>query len=209
MVSFYLIVCLIGVVLLVIFAILGGFGGDFEADVGDADFDIDMDIDADVDMDVDMDTDVDAGMDTSLSPLSLPILLVFFTAFGAFGMVLEVFSLDAMFIPFISIAGGVFVAGIMYFVMAKIFVSTQSTSVVPMRKLVGMKAKVSIPIKKGKEGQIVVVRPEKGRILLGAISDSNITRDSVVIIKEVVGDVARVEKTKATGKSKKKQAVMK
>ena len=69
-----------------------------------------------------------------------------------------------------------------------------------------MKAKVSVSIKTGNEGQIVVVRPERGRMLIGAIANENIPRDSVVEILEVVGDVVRVNRIK---KGKKKQAVMK
>jgi len=215
MISFYLIICLVGVILLVIFAILGGFGAaaegaDVDVDVGhdlDIGHDVDVGHDIDVGHDVDVgDADIDAGMDASLSPLSLPIILVFVTSFGAFGMVLEVFDFNWIHIPFISAGIGVLIAGLMFFVMLKIFAATQSTSVVPLQKLVGMKAKVSVSIKTGNEGQIVVVRPERGRMLIGAIANENIPRDSVVEILEVVGDVVRVNRIK---KGKKKQAVMK
>ena len=222
MISFYLIICIIGVILLVIFAILGGFGadveggsGDVDIDLGDADVDIDLgdadvDIDlgdADVDIDLgDADADIDAGMDTGLSPLSLPIILVFITSFGAFGMVFEVFDFYWIYIPFISAVGGVVIAAAMFYVMLKIFAATQATSVVPFKKLIGMRAKVSIAIKKGKEGQIIVVRPEKGRILIGAIADENIPKDSGVQIVEVLGDIVKVKKIT---KTKKKQAIMK
>jgi membrane-bound ClpP family serine protease len=198
LISFYLIICLVGVILLVILAILGGFGADAEAD-------IDLDIDADIDVDIG-DVDVDAGVDAGLSPLSLPIFLVFITSFGAIGMVLEVFDLNWIYIPFISAGVGILIAGVMFFVMLKIFSSTQSTSVVPLHKLVGMKAKVSVSIKKGNEGQIIVVRPERGRMLIGAISNDNIQRDSVVEILEVVGDIVKVQRIT---KDRRKQAVMK
>ncbi len=210
MVSFYLIICLIGVILLIIFAIMGGFGGDVEAEVGDVDIgDIDVgDADIDVDIgDADVDLDVDAG-GGGPSPLSLPILLIFITSFGAIGMILEVFNIYWVFVPVISALAGISFATVMFVVMAKIFAATQSTSVVPLRKLIGMKAMVSVPIKKGREGQIVAVRPERGRMLIGAIADENIPMDSVVEILEVVGNIVRVKKYSKDKKGKKKQAVM-
>lgn len=208
MVSFYLIICLIGVILLIIFAIMGGFGGDVEADVGDVDIgDIDVgDVDADVDVDVGH--DVDAGGGGGPSPLSLPILLIFITSFGSIGMILEVFKFDWVYVPVISAVVGIGFAGVMFVVMAKIFSATQSTSVVPLHKLIGMKAMVSVPIRKAREGQIVVVRPERGRMLIGAIADENISMDSVVEILEVVGNVVRVKKYARSKKGKKKQAIM-
>jgi hypothetical protein len=216
MISFYLIICLIGLILLIIFAMMGGFTGDFDVDSGDVDVDIGHidvghadvgDVDADVDVDVDHDVD-SGGHGGGPSPLSLPILLVFVTSFGAIGMILEVFELLWLYIPIISAIVSIAVAGFMFVVMVKIFSATQSTSVVPLHKLVGMRAMVSVAIRKHSEGQIVVVRPERGRMLIGAIADENISVDSVVQIIEVVGNVVRVKKYDVRKKGKKKQAVM-
>jgi len=206
MIELYMAIWLIGLILLIIFAILGGFS--LDVDAGDVDFDFDVDADADFDVDVgDTDVDVgDAGVSGHPSPLSLPIVLLVLTSFGALGMLLEVFNVNWVLVPVISAIVSIVVAAGMFFVMAKIFSSTQATSVIPLHKLVGLKAKVSVSIKGGNEGQIVVVPPNAGRILVGAISNTDIAVDSVVEILEVVGDVVRVKKIK---KGKKKQAVMK
>jgi hypothetical protein len=205
MIELYMAIWLIGLILLIIFAILGGFG--LDADAGDVDFDFDADADVDFDVDVgDVDIDADAGVGGHPSPLSLPIVLVFMTSFGALGMLLEVFNFNWVLVPIVSAIVSIIVATGMFFVMAKVFSATQATSVVPLHKLVGLKAKVSVYIKDGNEGQVVVVPPGAGRILVGAISNKDIAVDSVVEILEVVGDVVRVKKIK---KGKKKQAVMK
>lgn len=230
MVSFYLIICLVGVILLIIFAALGGFGADVEAADADVDFDmggghIDVDVDTDVDVDVDVDADVgvdvggdtgfdvghadvDAGMDVHLSPISLPIILIFVTSFGAFGMIMEAVYLYWLYIPFISTALGVLIAAIMFFMMLKLFAATQATSVVPLPKLIGNKGKLSIAIKGGNEGQVVVIRPEKGRMLIGAMADEDIPVDTEVVIVEVLKDIVKVQKLTSKVKGE-KQAVMK
>ena len=86
MFEIYLIICLAGLILLLIFAALGGFGA--AAEGGDLDLDVDVDA-GDVDIgDADIgEADVDAGMDASLSPLSLPLILLFLTSFGAIGAI--------------------------------------------------------------------------------------------------------------------------
>ena len=226
MLSIYLIICLVGVILLIIFAALGGFGADVEAadadidfDVGGGDVDVDVDVGVDVDTDIDVDVggdvgldvgdaDIDAGMDVHLSPISLPILLIFVTSFGAFGMIMEAFYLYWLYIPFISTAFGVLVATVMFFIMLKVFAATQSTSLVPLRKLIGNKGTISIAIKHGQEGQVVVIRPEKGRMLIGAVADEEIPVDSEVVVVEVLKDILKVQKLEAKPKTE-KQAVMK
>jgi hypothetical protein len=194
MIELYLAICLIGLALLIIFAALGGFGAGAEG--GDVGLDAGHDIDAGVDAGMDGDLDVGTEPGTGLSPLSLPIILVFMTAFGAFGMILEVIEINWLYVPFLAGIGGVVIGGAMFFVMLKVFSVIESSSVVPLKKLVGMKANVSVPIKKGGEGQIVVVRSETGRMLVGAISDTNIPNDSIVEITEVMGDVVRVKPIK-------------
>ncbi|WP_455391988.1 hypothetical protein [[Eubacterium] cellulosolvens] len=206
MIEVYMAIWLIGLILLIIFAILGGFG--LDTDAGDVDFDVDVgDADLDVDVgDADLDIDGDAGVSGHPSPLSIPIVLVFMTSFGALGMLFEVFKINMYLVPVISALIGIVIAAGTFFIMVKVFSATQASSVIPLHKLVGLKAKVSVPILDGNEGQVVVVPPGAGRMLIGAISNKNVARDSVVEILEVVGDVVRVRKVK---RSKKKQAVMK
>ena len=203
MIELYITIWLIGLILLIIFAALGGFS--LDADAGDIDFDVDVDADIDVDIG-DVDVDADAGLASHPGPISLPIILVFMTSFGAIGMLLEAFEFNVYLIPFISIFASIIIAAACFFILIKVFAATQASSVVPLHKLVGMKGKISVPIKDGNEGQVVVVPPGRGRMLIGAISNKDIAGDSIVEILEVVGDVVRVKKIK---KGKKKQAVMK
>ena len=210
----YLIIFIIGFILLIIFAALGGLN--FDVDSGDVD--IDMDVDADVDMDVDtdvdvgghmdMDTDADAGFGGHPGPLSLPIVFFFMTSFGGVGTILTIIGIVEYLVLLISIIVGIAFAGGLFLLMARIFASTQASSVIPLKKLIGLKATVSVPIKKGSEGQVVVEPPDGGRLLVGAIADKNIKTDSVVVILEVVGGVVRVQEFIRSTK-KKKQAVMK
>jgi hypothetical protein len=209
MIELYLVIWLVGLILLIIFAALGGFGMD--TDAGDMDFDADFDADIDVDagggdVDLDMDADADAGISGHPSPLSIPIVLVFLTSFGALGMLLEGFEVFWIYVPVISAVVAIVIAALVFVIMIKVFAATQASSVIPLRKLIGLKGTVSVPIKKGTEGQVVVVPPNGGRILVGAIADQEIKTDAVIEVLEVVGDVVRVKKRKA---GKKKQAVMK
>ncbi len=54
----------------------------------------------------------------------------------------------------------------------------------------------------------MVIRPEKGRMLIGAVADEEIPVDSEVVIVEVLKDIVKVQKLKSKAK-KEKQAVMK
>lgn len=208
----YLTIFLVGFILLIIFAALGGLN--FDVDSGDVDIDIDADVDADLDTDVDvgghmdMDTDADAGFGGHPGPLSLPIVFFFMTSFGGVGTILTTLGIVPYIVLLISIILGILFAGGLFLLMARIFASTQASSVIPLKRLIGLKARVSIPINKNNEGQVVVEPADGGRLLVGAIADKNIKTDSVVEILEVVGGVVRVQEFNRSTK-KKKQAVMK
>jgi hypothetical protein len=208
----YLLIFVIGFILLIIFAALGGLS--FDVDAGDMDVDIDADIDADLDMDVDadvdmdLDTDADASLSGHPGPLSLPIIFFFMTSFGGVGMILTIIGVVQYLVLLVSIIVGIAFAGGLFLLMARIFATTQASSVIPLKRLIGLKATVSVPIKKGSEGQVVVEPPDGGRLLVGAIADTSIKTDTVVEILEVVGGIVRVQKH-SRGTKKKKQAVMK
>jgi hypothetical protein len=206
----YLTIFLVGFILLIIFAALGGLN--FDVDTGDMDIDMDvdadMDIDIDADVDVDLDTDADASFSGHPGPLSLPIIFFFMTSFGGVGTILTTLGIVPYVVILISMMLGILFAGGLFLLMAKLFASTQASSVIPLKRLIGLKARVSVPINKSREGQVVVEPPNGGRLLVGAIADKNIKTDSVVVILEVVGSVVRVQEFKRTTK-KKKQAVMK
>jgi membrane-bound ClpP family serine protease len=178
-VSVYILIALICGLLMVTMFIFGDFGGD-------------------MDMDVDMDMGhVELGygdFDAGLSPLSLPIMLMFGTSFGTFGYLFEQLIDNALIVPFLSIGVSALVAGVMYFLILNIFVKTQTSSDIKLSNLVGEDAIVSIPIKEGSIGQIIVTTEERGRTILSAVSDEEIPSDAIVAITKVMGDGVFVKK---------------
>src|SRR3990172_10479015 len=76
--------------------------------------------------DLGFDSDVGADIDTGLSPLSLPIIAVFGTAFGGFGTLFEMMEFGPFFTPVLAIGGAMLVAGGVWVVMMKRFVKTQA-----------------------------------------------------------------------------------
>ncbi|UCF07317.1 MAG: NfeD family protein [Thermoplasmata archaeon] len=182
--SIYLIIAIICMILLVATVIMGDFGGD-------------------VDMDVDMDMDMDMGHfevghgdfgGAGISPLSLPIILTFGTGFGGFGTLFEAINMHPLVIPFLSAGLSGLMAGAMYFIMLKVFGQTQTSSTVRLQDLVGKEGIVSIPIKPDGLGQIIVTTEERGRTTLTAVSDQEISTDSVVTITKITGDAVFVKK---------------
>jgi membrane protein implicated in regulation of membrane protease activity len=196
-----MVIAILCAIFLAIILFLGGLG-DMDTDI-DVDSDVDLDVDGDVDVDIDHDVDA-SGFGGGPSPFSLPVLLSIGTAFGAFGAIFEAYGMDPMTIPLLAIACAIGVGVLMFFAMWKMFKSTQATSTVSYDQLVGMKARVSVPIRESSEGQIIVTREETGRMLIGAISDEDCDVDDQVRIIERVGDVMKVEKI---AKKKKKKEV--
>jgi membrane-bound ClpP family serine protease len=176
-VNIYVLIALICGLLMIAMFFLGDFGGD---------------------MDVDMDMGhIELGygdFDAGLSPLSLPIMLMFGTSFGTFGFLFEQFIDNAFIVPFLSIAVSAVVAGIMYVLVLKIFVRTQTSSDINLNSLIGQDGVVSIPVKSGSIGQIIVTTEERGRTILSAVSDEEIPSDSIVEITKVMGDGVFVKK---------------
>jgi hypothetical protein len=189
-ISIYLLIAIICAILLIVTVAMGGFtGGDFDAG---GDFDVegpDLDLGG-------PEADMGYGdfMGAGISPLSLPIVLAFGTTFGGVGAVLEERGWDPFVIPFIAMLASVLTAGVMYMIVVKVFVRTQTTSVVNPRNLIGEKGIVSVAIKPGRTGQVVVVTDERGRTLLPAIADEAIPTDATVTIEAVVGHSVRVKR---------------
>jgi membrane protein implicated in regulation of membrane protease activity len=180
-INLYVLITLVCGLLMIAMFFMGDFGGD-------------MDVDVDVDMDMGHielgHGDVQAGM----SPLSLPILLSFGTSFGAFGFIFEQFIENAYIVPLLSILISSVIAGVMYLLVLNIFVRTQTSSDIRLDRLIGEDAIVSIPIKTGSIGQIIVTTEERGRTILSAVSDEDITTDSLVKITKIMGDGVFVKK---------------
>ena len=198
MMMVYLLICIIGFVLFLIMS-LGGGMMDVDADA-DMDFDV-GDFDAG-DLDVgDVDGgDVDGG-GGGPSPLGLPVLLLFTTCFGAFGVLFTSMDFNPFTVPILSSLGGIGMAAVGFYGLIKLFSVTQSDSTVKLERLVGKRGSLQVPIRKGSEGQLMLITKSRGRFLIGAISDEDIPNEAVVEVVEVIGDVVKVRHVGGKGKS--------
>ncbi len=160
------------IVLLFLVMALGDIGGiDFDHDVG-------------------LGTDIGGGV----SPLSLPIISSFGAAFGGFGTIFEFLGYGVVLTPILAaVCAGLVGAG-MYVVMLNVFVKTQAETKVDLESLVGYKGQVLVPVRPGSPGQIVVVTEARGRTLLQAVADQEITTDEHVVVDSVVGNSVKVHK---------------
>jgi hypothetical protein len=169
--SSYTLIMLVFFIFLLVVLILGGLGDvfDFGGDIG---------------------TDVDTG----LSPISLPIIGAFGTAFGAFGTIFEGLGYGPGVTALLATAFAALIAGGMWFFMVNVFVKAQAETRVNLAELAGYKGQVSVPIRPGQPGQVVVVTEARGRTLLQAIADDAIGTDEHVVIETVVGNSVKVRK---------------
>ena len=137
---------------------------------------------------IDFDHDVGVGgdIDGGVSPLSLPIMASFGAAFGGFGTIFEYLQYGPVLTPILAAACAALVGAGMYVLMLNVFVKTQAETKVELETLVGYKGQVLIPVRPGQPGQIVVVTEARGRTLLQAVADQEITTDEHVVVESVV-----------------------
>jgi hypothetical protein len=205
MFAIYLLICLIGFILLIVLTLSGGLA-DLDMDVGDVDMGMDTDIDVGGHADMDVGGHADAGdMDGgggSPSFLSLPLICLFMTGFGGFGAIFEILGFDPILGGVLALVGGFGVGLVGFWALVKFFAMVQADSTVKMQELVGKRGSVQVPIKKGKEGQIMLITHSRGRFLVGAIADENIPNEAVVMVEEVIGDIVKVKKVDTGAKKK-------
>jgi membrane protein implicated in regulation of membrane protease activity len=188
--SLYLLVAIVAGVLLMVLAFFGAdFGGDgAEFDMGDGAAGIDH---------------FDAGhgdfSGAHLSPLSLPLVLSFLTAFGALGALFEGMGFNVYLTPAISAGISIVIAGIMFWVMDTVFVQTQASSNVKTSKLMGMDGTITIPIKPGQQGQIMIITEARGRTLFAAVASEDIATDTAVVVDGFAGNALVVKRKKIGG----------
>jgi len=181
-ISIYLLITLICGILLIVMSLFG-FG-----DFGDFDFDTSPDVDV---------GHFEAGhgdMGVGLSPLSLPFLLSFGTSFGAFGTIFTSLGWNPVIVPIVAALISLGIATILFFILLKLFIQTQATTQVRFKTLVGKDAQVTISIKPGETGQILIITDERGRTLIAAMSEDEIPTETIVTIQEFVGSTAVVRK---------------
>lgn len=138
--------------------------------------------------------DIDTDVDTGLSPVSLPVIGVFGTAFGAYGTLLETLALGSILTAILSVAFAGLTAGGVWVLMLNIFVKTQAETKVNLNEVVGSKGQVIVPIKPGHPGQVVVITEARGRTLLQAIAEESIGTDEHVMVDSVVGNSVKVHR---------------
>ncbi len=143
---------------------------------------------------VDFDHDIPSDVGTGLSPLSLPILAAFGTAFGGFGTIFEALNFGTLWTPILAAIFAGLVGGGMYVLMLNVFVKTQAETRVDLQQLAGYKGQVLVPIRPGQPGQVLVVTEARGRTLLVAIAEEEIGTDEHVMIDSVVGNSVKVHK---------------
>lgn len=145
---------------------------------------------------IDFDHDIGVGgeLGGGVSPLSLPIIASFGAAFGGFGTIFEILQYGPVLTPILAAACAGLVGAGMYVLMLNVFVKTQAETKVDLADLVGFKGQVLVPIRPGQPGQVVIVTEARGRTLLQAISDEEITTDEHVIVDSVVGNSVKVHK---------------
>ncbi len=209
MLAFYLACLGLGSSLILVSLFFGGGDKDFDVDHGvdldaDADADLDTDMDGDVDLDLDADADVDldadahADVDKSLDADSnywLPILSMRFWTFG-----LATFGLSGTLLSFLSLPTGVAftmalgVGVAIGWATAALFRRLKNETVTSPTTLAsyrGEEARVLLRIRTGSVGKIVIQGPD-GRVEMMATSDTEIDRDSKVVIVAVVDGIAEV-----------------
>ena len=141
---------------------------------------------------MDMDMDADLG---GPSPLSLPVILIFGSGFGAFGALFETTDMFGIYLrPFAAATMGLVMSGSIYFLLFRVFFFSQATTKVSQSDLIGEEAQVWVPINPGSRGQISVITEALGRTLMDAIAEEELSRDTPVRIVSFSGDAVRVEK---------------
>ena len=179
-ISLYLIVAIICALLLVVMAAFADFGGDAGVDG----------------VDLHLDSGADAGYGdfhgAGISPLSIPVILVFGTIFGAFGAFFEDIDLNMILVPTLSAIISAAITSVIYVLLVKVFIKSQATTQVHIKDLVGKDGEATMPITPGSPGQIMVITEERGRTLVSAVSDVNIPTNAMVTITGVLGNGVKV-----------------
>jgi len=168
-----------------------------------------MDVGVDADTDFDHDVGHDVGGHGGPSPLSLPTLLSFGTMFGVSGFIIDVYYGDPVMAASVAAVLGALMSGVMYGIMVYLFkVGEASTDFTPS-DAVGAQGEITIPIEKGKIGQVLVVTEARGRTLITATSDYDLPTQTRVNIVGMAGDRVIVEPAQDKKESKEVKKVKK
>ncbi len=196
----YLVITIVFSVLLLIMAVSGGIGGivDFGgADVGGPDIGADM---GGIGHDIGHDVGQDAGQftGTGIHPLSLPIMFAFGAFFGAFGTVFESMQFLPIFVvPLLAAIIASVLTAMVYFLLQVVFSKSQVTTEYKLVDLIGARGEITVPVRPGVRGQVLVSTDARGRTLLSAMSSQELKTGDRVQVTGVEGNALVVEKVQA------------
>jgi len=197
----YMICLLVGFVFLALSFLLGGIG---DTD-GGADAGVDGGVDTGADTGADVGTDhgvggadhhVGGGGDVSgLSPVSPMVLSLFATYFGGFGFLYTIaFPAFPWSVPAVlSILTTAVLSAGTYFLLVRLFVKSQASSVHTIAELEGLMGEVTIAIPKDGAGVVDYVA-RGARVSSSARAAMPIPRGATVRIMKVINNVLTVEK---------------
>lgn len=205
----YLICALVGLLFTVISFFMSGV---FDAgDVGDHDFDLGHDVDVGHDFDTGgVDAHADAGLDShagdvaALSPISPTTISMFITSFGAVGYLALVYmGLTDWFLHLpLATAAGFAMAGLIFWVLYKIFQVTVSSSEAKVSALPGTTAEVIVGIPQDGLGEIAyTARGTRYNSAARSRDGRAIKQFSSVVIARVVGGTCIVDAEPATSEA--------
>ncbi|MFW3146109.1 MAG: NfeD family protein [Thermoplasmatota archaeon] len=170
---------LVSFILLIIMTILGGLDLGFEG--------------GGLDLDMDGDVDIAIGVgDGGPGLFSIPVLLGFTTAFGSVAALLTYFDVGVILSPLIAIVVSIVVAIVLFMIVSYMFKHFSSDSTLKFENFIGKKASVTVPIKPGQEGQVVLFTEQRGRTIIPAVSDKEIPNNAQVVITGMSGDAVKV-----------------
>lgn len=179
----YLFCLVVGLAFAVISGVLGGLGG------GEADVDVDVDTGADF-----------GGADLAdgsvhFSPLSPVVLSMFVTSFGATGLLIhDGFGLKSWFfsLPLATVSGLV-VAGITFYLFARLMGWAQGSSQASAREALGGEAEVIIPIPAGGVGRIAyTLRDRRFTAPARSVDGQAVANHASVVIVRMAGSTVLV-----------------
>jgi len=139
-----------------------------------------------------------SGIDSADTPSPLNPLVISsaVTAFGAVGLIAKTgFAMGDLLSTVVSLGFSGIVGAAMFFGVVKFMYGSQSNSVFSLSELVDTEAEVLTPIPKNGLGEITyVINGVRSSLSARSVTGEEIQRGSVVIIRELDGNAALVQK---------------